>query len=364
MEEELIANNIKDVMEMEGSGIRSMLDNDRIEDLRLVYSLISRVDPEKKDLKKMLCDRLVALGKEINRFVAAVPAPAAESTDVARSGAAAASEEKAANNATVTAIRWVDEVIALKDKYERIWALSFDKDKGIQAAMTRAFTEFINQFTRSPEYMSLFIDENLKKGLKGKSEVEVDAVLDKAITLFRYITDKDVFERYYKKHLSRRLLMNRTVSHDAEKQMISKLKMEVGFAFTSKLEGMFKDMNISEEMTSEFKRSLQAREDHGGDDRLAKAKRIELSVNVLTSTFWPMASMGADVVHSCQYPAEVEALRESFTGYYLGRHSGRKLNWQANMVSADRGVFLGGVLANRVLVCDRERQICERRLKV
>lgn len=336
VEEQLIARNIKDVMEMDGSGLRFMLDNDRFGDLQLVYRLISRVDPEKDDLKKMLCARLVELGTEINHSVANPPA---ETNEVIKS---TSSDDKVASSATATAIRWVDSVIALKDKYERIWSSSLESDKGIQAAMTRAFTEFINLFQRSPEYMSLFIDENLKKGLKGKSENEVDAVLDKAITLFRYITDKDVFERYYKKHLSRRLLMGRSISHDAEKQMIGKLKMEVGFAFTSKLEGMFKDMNISEEMTAEFKKALQQR-DADGDVGSQKVRRIELSVNVLTSTFWPMASMGAEGGHSCAYPAEVEALRQDFTAYYLGRHSGRKLNWQANMVSFIPSGILGGL---------------------
>lgn len=33
----------------------------------------------------------------------------------------------------------------------------------------QAFETFINRNDRSPEYISLFIDENLKKGLKGVS---------------------------------------------------------------------------------------------------------------------------------------------------------------------------------------------------
>jgi hypothetical protein len=68
----------------------------------------------------------------------------------------------------------------------------------------------------------LFFDENMKKGIKGKTENEVDVILDKGVTLLRYIQDKDMFERYYKKHLSRRLLMKRSVSMDVERQMISR----------------------------------------------------------------------------------------------------------------------------------------------
>jgi cullin 3 len=55
----------------------------------------------------------------------------------------------------------------------------------------------------------------------------VDDVLDKTITLFRFLQDKDVFERYYKQHLAKRLLFNRSVSDDAERGMLSKLKVNV-----------------------------------------------------------------------------------------------------------------------------------------
>ena len=50
-------------------------------------------------------------------------------------------------------------------------------------------------------------------------------MLDKSMVLFRYLQEKDVFERYYKQHLARRLLLNKSVSDDSEKNMISKLKV-------------------------------------------------------------------------------------------------------------------------------------------
>ena len=57
------------------------------------------------------------------------------------------------------------------------------------------------------------------------SEQEVEVILDKTILLFRYLQDKDIFERYYKQHLAKRLLLNKSVSDDFEKSMISKLKV-------------------------------------------------------------------------------------------------------------------------------------------
>lgn len=84
----------------------------------------------------------------------------------------------------------------------------------------------------------------------------MDAVLDKTIIVFRYITDKDKFERYYKGHLAKRLLHGRSVSDDAERGMLAKLKVECGYQFTQKLEGMFNDMKISSDMMEAYRDHL------------------------------------------------------------------------------------------------------------
>lgn len=67
------------------------------------------------------------------------------------------------------------------------------------------------------------------------------------------IVGKDVFEAFYKKDLAKRLLVGKSASVDAEKSMLSKLKQECGGAFTSKLEGMFKDMELSRDIMLQFK---------------------------------------------------------------------------------------------------------------
>ena len=84
--------------------------------------------------------------------------------------------------------------------------------------------------------------------------------MDKTITVFRYVTDKDLFERYYKNHLAKRLLLGRSVSDDAERGMLAKLKVECGVQFTQKLEGMFYDMRISSETMEAYRQYLSDRE--------------------------------------------------------------------------------------------------------
>jgi len=139
--------------------------------------------------------------------------------------------------------------------------------------------------------------------------------------LFRYLQEKDVFEKYYKQHLAKRLLGGRSVSDDAERSMIGKLKHECGYQFTSKLEGMFNDMKISAEGQDEFRKSL------GGS---SKVGGIELSVHVLTTGFWP-TQLGA----KCSLPPEITRCCDVFKEHYLRQHSGRKLQWQPNMGNAD-----------------------------
>ena len=84
----------------------------------------------------------------------------------------------------------------------------------------------------------------------------MDSVLDKTITIFRFLADKDVFERYYKGHLAKRLLHGRSVSDDAERGMLAKLKVECGYQFTQKLEGMFHDMKLSADTMEAYRDAI------------------------------------------------------------------------------------------------------------
>ena len=73
----------------------------------------------------------------------------------------------------------------------------------------------------------------------------VSPPIDKWMTLifqmeiFKFINDKDVFQKFYQKKLSTRLVNGTSASDDSESSMISKLKEICGFEYTSKLQKMF-----------------------------------------------------------------------------------------------------------------------------
>ena len=66
------------------------------------------------------------------------------------------------------------------------------------------------------------------------------------IQLFRHVKSKDIFEEFYSRGLCRRLLLKKSASYEAERSMITKLKTECGDLFTAKVEGMMKDLTVSD----------------------------------------------------------------------------------------------------------------------
>lgn len=53
----------------------------------------------------------------------------------------------------------------------------------------------------------------------------MEATLNDVVSLFKYLTDKDVFMMVYSKLLSKRLIGDLSASEDAESSMIQKLKV-------------------------------------------------------------------------------------------------------------------------------------------
>ncbi|KAJ3330483.1 Cullin-3, partial [Blyttiomyces sp. JEL0837] len=349
LEEVLIERNVKAVIEMENSGLVPMLTHERTEDLSRMYKLFARVKNGHVEMRNGISELIKNLGRTINETVGGVQSDGSGTTNHSTStedadgdgekekdkGKASTIETTGTTTTTTTPppnpIKWVESLLELKDKFDKVLESSFGKDKAFVNEVNDALTKVVNLNLRAPEFLSLFIDENLKKGIKGKSEAEVDSILEKTIVLFRFIAEKDVFERYYKQHLAKRLLFGRSSSEDAEKNFIAKLKLECGSQFTSKLEGMFNDMRVSQDTMTSFRTHLQNSTSTTEEDTTTANTDIpEISVNVLTSTFWPLSTS-----QPCNYPPQITKCMDRFQRFYLSRHSGRRLQWLPHMGTAD-----------------------------
>lgn len=332
LENTLLTPHLAAVIATPNSGLDSMIDLDKLDDLTRLYSLSLMVPTGLPCLKKAWRDRIVRRGKEINSSSIPVEGgdfAAEDEVDDAKSkGKGKARVPNPAAQTLSLALKWVQDVLDLKDKFHRIWLEAFSSDRDLEASLTEAFETFINAHEKSPEFISLFIDDNLKRGLKGKSDIEIDTILDKTITVFRYITEKDVFERYYKTHLAKRLLHGRSVSDDAERGMLAKLKVECGYQFTQKMEGMFQDMKVSADKMREYRTYLQK----------TTAPEVEINVTVMTSTFWPTGEVPA----TCIFPDILVRSSKSFEQFYLSRHTGRRMTWQPSLGNVDVKVNFPG----------------------
>lgn len=291
VEKEMIANHMLRLVHMDNSGLVNMLLDDKYEDLGRMYNLFRRVSNGLSTIREVMTSHLRETGKQLVTDPERLKDP----------------------------VEFVQRLLDEKDKYDSIIRLSFSNDKTFLNALNSSFEFFINLNNRSPEFISLFVDDKLRKGLKGVSEEDVEIILDKVMMLFRYLQEKDVFEKYYKQHLAKRLLSGKTVSDDAERSLIVKLKTECGYQFTSKLEGMFTDMKTSQDTIQGF----YASHPELGDGPT-------LTVQVLTTGSWPTQPSV-----TCNLPSEMSALCEKFRSYYLGTHTGRRLSWQTNMGTAD-----------------------------
>eukprot|EP01130_Rhizamoeba_saxonica_P018986 TRINITY_DN9707_c0_g1_i1.p1 TRINITY_DN9707_c0_g1~~TRINITY_DN9707_c0_g1_i1.p1 ORF type:complete len:747 (-),score=159.93 TRINITY_DN9707_c0_g1_i1:273-2471(-) len=295
VERELITSHLETLVHMENSGLIPMLRDDKMDDIRRMYYLLKRTAEGHPLMREVISEYVKETGKSI-----------VEHPD----------NEKRTNP-------FIQALIELKDKYDAILSQATNDDKHFILTVNQAFESFINAHPRSPEFISMFIDDKLKKGLRGSSEDEIEEVLKKVMILFRFIMDKDVFEKYYKQHLAKRLLLGRSVSDDAETMMIQKLKTECGKQFTAKLEGMFNDMKSSASTMDEYKEYILNIAENEGS-------HIDMNVNVLTTGYWPTQPAA-----SCNLPNVIQMCCTLFEDFYLRKHTGRVLRWQTTMGTAE-----------------------------
>lgn len=312
VEKQLLAEHVTVIL---SKGLDHLLEENRLADLTLLYSLLNRI----KGGVLELCTSVKVYIKKKGRTIVIDP-----------------EKDKS----------MVQDLLDFKDKLDHIVRNCFEHNERFVNALRDSFEYFVNQRTNKPaELIAKYVDLKLRAGNKEATEEELEQILDKIMVLFRFIHGKDVFEAFYKKDLAKRLLVGKSASVDSEKSMLSKLKQECGGGFTSKLEGMFKDQELSRDINVAFRQYVTAN---------AEGQRIEsidVTVHILTMGYWPTYPL-----LEVTMPPQLVALQTLFSKFYLGKHSGRKLQWQPTLGSCvlracfDQGVKELGVSLFQALV--------------
>ena len=225
-------------------------------------------------------------------------------------------------------IQFVENMLQVHHKYEELISDTFKNDPLFLSALDKACANVINkkindkQPCRSAELVAKYCDSLLKKSKSTESEIE--SKLAKSITIFKYIEDKDVYQKFYSRMLAKRLIHEQSQSMDAEEAMINKLKQACGYEFTNKLHRMFTDISVSTDLNNKFNNYLKSKDYEIG---------INLAIKVLQAGAWPLGS--TQVVIPFAIPQEFEKSIKMFENFYHESFSGRKLTWLHNLCQGE-----------------------------
>jgi cullin 3 len=310
-EHELISVHAKALLEMENTGFACMLRDNKLVELQKFYALFARVPSCLEQLREAVYRFVKQAGLDI----------------------------LATQEASKDPVSFVRAILELKSKFDHIIGFSFRAEKHVFKKLNEAFESFLNSTHHCASYLASYVDELLRGGIQGATEAEVEDKLEKVIVLFKFLADKDIFESFYKNLLCKRLLGGKSISDEVEKQMIAKFKAECGYQFTTKLEGMFLDMNISKSVQEDYRGSAAYQSLPGA---------MQMEVHVLTTGYWPLQPLAP-----CKLPPALLQATAAFTAFYLGINSGRKLTWLNHLGSVDLKVRVTSVsLTALMMLCD------------
>ncbi len=281
---------------------QNLLNDDRVEDMQRMYSLLSRIPGGLDPLRTKF---------EAHVRTAGLDAIAKVASDAEKM------EPKA----------YVDSLLEVHNRYQDLVKRAFNDEPEFTRSLDNACREFVNRnsvcksgSSKSPELLAKYSDTLLKKSSSSASEDDIEASLNQIMSVFKYIEDKDVFQRFYSRMLARRLVHGNTSSDDAERSMITKLTEECGFEYTNKLQRMFQDMQTSKDLNDGYK---EVERNFVQDNDLDAKNVIDATYSVLGTSFWPLSAPAT----SFAPPPEIVATYERFEKFYHNKHSGRKLTW-------------------------------------
>eukprot|EP01080_Neovahlkampfia_damariscottae_P004361 gene4361-7717_t len=306
--EEFVERYKEALVKKNGSGVLIMLLNNNIEELKLVYEVLSLVEGALGPTIDMLKEQALKEGKAI------VKDP---------------ENDKVPQNLVV-------QLKDLRSKYEKLLNEAFSKqakgnkrvqDPSFVKVVKEAFDETVNENERFAEYLSLYIDKKIRKGKEQVEENDADKLFSELLLVLKHLSDKDLFLEYYKNHLAKRLLTEaETPDDDNEKTLLTKLKQDYGFAFTNKLEGMIKDLKTSEILKDDWKRYITEYSKKKGTE----SPPFDLLVQVLTYGYWPAVKTSTLVL-----PSYCQLASRNYDSFYGEKFDGRRLMWMYSMGTGD-----------------------------
>ncbi|KAH7982960.1 cullin-3-like [Rhipicephalus sanguineus] len=250
VKKELIGKYMKAIADIEDSGFERMLKNRMTENLAQLLRLVKYVQGDVDTLLDCINKHLRSQGGFIGN-----------------------EQEDSAS--------LIPKVMNLGDRFDHFLERSFNGDQLAKQTIATDFEYVLSLASdtrKLPMHRSAFVDGMMRQGIRNMTKQEIEELLDKVIETFRSMQEKELCKCYYKQHLAKRLLFNKSASDEAKRTMVAKLRSECGYLFSSRIEAMLNDRRISNDMMQQFK------EAYGND-----LDGVDINVHVLKTSFWHAA---------------------------------------------------------------------------
>ncbi|XP_067278971.1 cullin-5 isoform X1 [Pseudorasbora parva] len=244
-----------------------------------------------------------------------------------------------AETITTDSEKYVEQLLTLFNRFSKLVKEAFQDDPRFLTARDKAYKAVVNDATifklelplrqkgvglktqpesKCPELLANYCDMLLRKTPLSKklTSEEIEAKLKEVLLVLKYVQNKDVFMRYHKAHLTRRLILDISADSEIEENMVEWLR-EVGMPadYVNKLARMFQDIKVSEDLNQSFK------EMHKHNKLALPADSV--NIKILNAGAWSRSSEKVFV----SLPTELEDLIPEVEEFYKKNHSGRKLHW-------------------------------------
>ncbi|XP_002737439.1 cullin-5-like [Saccoglossus kowalevskii] len=290
-----------------------MIKTNETERLRLMFSLMDRVPDGISPMLKDLEDHIIEAG--LADMVAA------------------------AEIITTDSEKYVEQLLVLFNKFSSLVKDAFNDDPRFLTSRDKAYKHVVNDTkvfklelptkqkgvgsktqpeSKCPELLANYCDMLLRKTPLSKklTSDEIEFKLRNVLLVLKYVQNKDVFMRFHKAHLTRRLILDTSADSEKEENMVEWLR-EVGMPadYVNKLARMFQDVKVSEDLNQQFKEAYRNNEHSAIAD--------SINIKILNAGAWARSSERIPV----SLPVELEDYIPEVEEFYRKNHSGRKLQW-------------------------------------
>ena len=247
-------------------------------------------------------------------------------------------------------VKYVESIIELINEFTMLHEVGLCKSSYFMDAFGVVFQKVINNGTelitppKTAEMLAKYCDYVITKNVmehnggnaqsgndesaeKSSNTRNPDKVIHDILTVFSFVSEKDVFLAFYSKLLAKRLLSGVTTpENDQEQTLIAGFKKVCGYEYVVKLMHMLSDITKSHDTHEKFQEYIV-------ENEVPSLPKLDFTVQVLTSGSWPMQAKATSP--TIILPEPVQRYVDVFETFYKKKHSGRRLVWLYNLSKGD-----------------------------